>query len=388
MKIAYILHSTTPTEGATKALLPLLRGLIERGCKPFVVAPNANGICGELQRESIPVLSLVYRPATYTYHRTIKDWLLFLPRTVARLWVNRMATNRLAKWLMANSIDIVHTNVSIIDIGYRAALQANIPHVYHLREYGDMDFGLRYFPSKRHFLSMLNNATTYSICITRDIQRHHCQNGNPRSRVIYDGVFPSKSQMPQNERAPFFLYAGRIEPAKGLDLLLKAYADYARHATSAMPLLVAGRDSHAAYYDELKAFIGREQLSDKVKFLGEVTNLPELMQQARALIIPSRHEGFGLCMPEAMFNGCLCIANNTAGSREQMDNGLAEMGEEIALRYTSTSELSRILADVASRSSDTDLPMTTRAFQCVNRLYSTQTNINNVFHFYNHILTT
>lgn len=40
-----------------------------------------------------------------------------------------------------------------------------------------------------------------------------------------------------------------------------------------------------------------------------------------ALIVPSPFEAFGLITAEAMFNKCLVIGRDTAGTKEQFDNG-------------------------------------------------------------------
>ena len=51
------------------------------------------------------------------------------------------------------------------------------------------------------------------------------------SRVIYDGVLSQMNALPKSEgKKEYFLYAGRIQPAKGLDQLLLAYSIYARKA--------------------------------------------------------------------------------------------------------------------------------------------------------------
>lgn len=45
------------------------------------------------------------------------------------------------------------------------------------------------------------------------------------------------------------------------------------------------------------------------------------MNRATALIVPSPFEAFGLITAEAMFNKCLVIGKDTAGTKEQFDNG-------------------------------------------------------------------
>ena len=110
------------------------------------------------------------------------------------------------------------------------------------------------------------------------------------------------------------------------------------------------------------------------------------MADARALIVPSRHEGFGLCMPEAMFNRCLVIAHDTAGTKEQLDNGVQLSGHEIDLRFSSVVQLAQHLLDVSSATPDTYKEMTQRSFLVVNQLYNTEATSNKTLQFYNEIL--
>ena len=44
-----------------------------------------------------------------------------------------------------------------------------------------------------------------------------------------------------------------------------------------------------------------------------------------------------------MYNHCLVIGRNTAGTKEQFDNGLDQTGEEIGLRFDSDLELKTLM---------------------------------------------
>ena len=389
MRIAYILSATIPNGGATKAFVSLLQGLTKKGVEPFIVCPDEDGIYNEFVAMGIPTLALTYRPATYPYLRTIKDKLLFLPRTIARLLVNIKAARSLTRWLKDHHVEMIHTNVGIIDIGFKASRNLGIPHIYHIREYADKDFGMHYFPRKRSFQKQLRKSHSYSICITKDIQNYHREKDHVSSRVIYDGVHPATTTYPKEEKQGYLLYAGRIEPAKGLDLLLKAYTKVIRDCgkDSLPPLWVAGHIQQPLFHHELKQYIEDENIDGKVRWLGEVENIKEFMRHAQALVIPSRSEGFGLCMPEAMFEGCLCIAHNTGGTKEQLDNGRKLKRKEIALGYNSTNELAEILKNLFNgtiKKEETDV-MIADAFEVVNKLYSTEADAENVFKFYKEI---
>ena len=127
-------------------------------------------------------------------------------------------------------------------------------------------------------------------------------------------------------------------------------------------------------------------ITDQVKFLGLCKDILPLYQNAKALIVPSLFEGFGFITAEAMFSGCLVIGNDTAGTKEQFDNGLEMTGEEIALRYTKQEELVQHLIDVTNNPTRHYEPMILRAQQVVAQLYSTEKHAERVYEFYNYIL--
>lgn len=385
MKVAFVLNTTIPLNGATKAFLSLAQGLQARGVQICVVVPDSRGICPDLQQKDVPVLVLNYRPCTYTYLRTWRDALLFLPRMTARMVVNRQSTRKLAAWLKSEKVDLVHTNVGVIRIGFDAARLAGIPHVYHIREYADK-IGLHYFPTKSSFLKQLHKPSSYSICITHAIQDYYGQTGRNTSCVAYDAACSYRSHMPDCQKEDYFLYVGRIEPVKGLDFLLEAYADYVSEVAQPLPLWVAGGCDRPAYMDRLQRIMVEKHLEKNVHMMGERHDVERLMLHARAIIIPSTFEGFGFCMPEAMSNGCLAIGRETSGTQEQMDNGVNHTGGEIALRFVTRRQLATHLIDVTTQPQSDFEPYRLRAFQTVNALYTPEASASKVFNFYQKII--
>ena len=385
MNVAYILHSTEPTDGATKAFLTMMDGLRAYGVKPFVVVPDKGELFFELSKKQIPTLVVNYRPSAYPYCHTVKQRLLFLTRLAARIFVNHKATKAIRQFLLDNKIDIVHSNSGIIRIGFDAAQKAGIPHICHIREYADK-IGIRYFPSQASFVRQLSQPRSYSICITKAIQQHYRQNGRDDvSRVIYDGVLSEIAVMPMADTKEYFLFAGRIQPAKGLDQLLTAFKRYVESTDKPLHLKVAGGSADKAYYNRMAKYVAENALGDKVEFLGSRNDVAALMREARALIVSSPFEGFGFCMPEAQQQGCLVIGRNTSGTKEQMDNALEMTGQEIALRYDTTEELTKLLQEVASCPISDYAGYTRKAFEVVNQLYTKEKHVQEVWNFYQDI---
>lgn len=384
MNVAYILSSATG--GGFKSFINSLDELMKKGLSPLVVLPMENEIHTLLSSRGIPTIIVKYRYNTYPPCTTMKDKLFFIPKLIARVAVNYYAVCIISKMLSDKNVDIIHTNVSIIGIGHYIAQKLHIPHIYHVREYGDLDFGYKYFPTRKHFIKQLSDD--YSIFITKDIQKYFLQDQNSKSSVIYNGIQEKESKLPEKTNNDFFLYLGDVLPAKGTDILVKAYSKYLGITKKPLPLYIVGRIANNSYAEEIHRYIQKCNMENKVFFLPKQKDVKALIRNACAIVIPSIKEGFGRCMPEAMFAGCLAIANNSGGSKEQLDNALKLTGQEIALHYESPSELSGLLLQAEKMTKEEKEKYTRQAFFVVNELYSNEENGNNVYAFYKHVLNT
>jgi len=112
--------------------------------------------------------------------------------------------------------------------------------------------------------------------------------------------FSIPSPEPPRER-PYLLFVGNIEPKKGLETLLDAYARTA--ASLGLDLVLAGRPGWRC--EPLLARLRQWCGPGRVTLLGRVSDaaLVRLYQDAWAFVFPSRCEGFGMPLLEAMEAG-------------------------------------------------------------------------------------
>lgn len=114
----------------------------------------------------------------------------------------------------------------------------------------------------------------------------------------------------------FLIYVGGISPHKNLGVLVDAF-----HRLVADPRFAAHKlvlvgdykgDVFFSHYAELKADVEQRGLADRVLFTGFVpdSELVVLYNLARALVLPSLEEGFGLPAVEAMACGTPVIASD------------------------------------------------------------------------------
>ncbi|CAM3640841.1 glycosyltransferase family 1 protein [Mucilaginibacter galii] len=102
----------------------------------------------------------------------------------------------------------------------------------------------------------------------------------------------------------YVLTVGTIEERKNLLLLAKSLL----HTKGSVPLIVVGKPTE--YLDKVKAFINANNLTQRVIFLHDVSfdELPALYQMATLFVYPSRYEGFGIPVLEAINSGVPVIA--------------------------------------------------------------------------------
>jgi D-inositol-3-phosphate glycosyltransferase len=124
--------------------------------------------------------------------------------------------------------------------------------------------------------------------------------------------------LPAKER--IVLFVGRIEPLKGIDVLLRAVS----HLDGRFRVLVIGGDGKdVARKAELAALAAELRIADKVTFLDAVPHgeLPLYYNAADICVVPSYYESFGLVAVEAMACGVPVIASRVGGLKETVRDG-------------------------------------------------------------------
>ena len=384
MKILFILSGTTSFGGATKSFLNLIEYLKSHGTEIFIVCPDKKGIYNFLLENGFNTFQIPYNFSTRPTIKNFKDVIKFVPRLVKRKLINWKASTKLSHLVSKISPDIIHTNSSVIKIGYDVSLQHNIPHIFHIREYGDIDFNL----DTSYITNIISEGRSYSISITKDIAKHKNIFNSFYNSVIYNGIVKNEKIRFNKTKQDFFLFAGRIEPTKGLDELIDAYADYLNCSKKKYKLVIAGgiQGQYKSFYESLCNKISDYKISEFVEWVGERTDIEDYMYHAAATIIPSYNEGFGRVMVEAMTNGSLCIARNTGGSKEQLDNGRKICKKEIALPFNTKYELTKQLIKVSDTPTSELSEIIMRSQEVIQTLYSQDTYGDKTLQLYNKIL--
>lgn len=102
----------------------------------------------------------------------------------------------------------------------------------------------------------------------------------------------------------FLLYVGTIEKRKNLILIAKALSFLPKE----IKCVVIGKKT--SYFHQVNQFLEAEGLKERVIFLSDIPfpDLPPLYQSAEVFLYPSRFEGFGIPILEALCSGTPVIA--------------------------------------------------------------------------------
>ena len=118
------------------------------------------------------------------------------------------------------------------------------------------------------------------------------------------------------------LYVGRIEPLKGLDILLRAVALLNDTADTNL-IIVGGNLDGDAELERLKTLALSLNISDIVTFTGSVNQeeLPAYYSSADVFVLPSWYESFGLVALEAMSCGTPVVVSRVGGLKTFVEHG-------------------------------------------------------------------
>jgi glycosyltransferase involved in cell wall biosynthesis len=125
---------------------------------------------------------------------------------------------------------------------------------------------------------------------------------------------------PVAARPPLVLFIGQLVPRKGFDLLARAMPAVLRAVPEARFVLVSHNRSGEA---ELRALIAAGGVGDRVELLGRVSEAEKLRLLGEAAVVaaPSRYEGFGIPLIEAMAAGAPVVTTDVTAGNEVIAHG-------------------------------------------------------------------
>ena len=194
-----------------------------------------------------------------------------------------------------------------------------------------MDYALRRNPWKRWLYA---SAVDGVVCVSGAVRREVLGLGVPpaRARLIHDGVdsgrfaglafsaarAPARARLGLDPDALVGVTAASLHRRKGQDILLEALALLApRLAGRRLQWVLAGQGPEL---DRLRAQAARLPDGLSVLFPGRVQPVEDLLAAADLFCLPSRREGLGVALLEAMAAGLPVVAARVGGMIEAIED--------------------------------------------------------------------
>jgi glycosyltransferase involved in cell wall biosynthesis len=281
--------------GAETSLLEVIPALTERGIRTSIVTifSDDGGLEGRLE-------ALRFTPTRLKYRDPLG--LVLELRNIIR----------------SEHPDLLHTTLLFANlVGRIAARTARLPVVTTL---ANQDYGPEHRANSPygawsvraiHAADMLTvPLTTRFHAISVDVAKvmsHRLRIPKDRIQVVYRGRDPGRLGTPTPDRrlrtrtalsidakTPVVLSVGRLDRQKGIDTTIDAFGRLTKRMPDAI-LLIAGRQGNASAEVQAKA-----RGYPAIRLLGHRTDVPDLMCAADVLSFPSRWEGLGGALVEAM----------------------------------------------------------------------------------------
>lgn len=225
-------------------------------------------------------------------------------------------------WRRRDDFDAVHVHIAKNLAAVAGLLRPFMPWTLTIKVSGAWEFKggildperIRY-PVARFYNWCIRRADTMQ-CISEQTREMLAEAGYPRSmlRLIPNAVDLERYAAPENGRrdpgAPLeFVYVGRLERVKGVDVLVDAWARSGLASRAHLTIAGSGREREALEEQARQAGVAAS-----IDFLGAVDDVPVRLARAAIYVQPSRMEGLSNAMLEAMAVGLPIVATRCSGS--------------------------------------------------------------------------
>ena len=222
------------------------------------------------------------------------------------------ALRSLRSLLQRDRVDIVHTHNTYAHFyGTVAASWAGVRSVINSQH--GRGCGPR---AKDKLLFRLANLKTSRVVGVSEDAAALCRGEDPwaatKTKVIWNGIDTSRFVYRGPAQSPVAISVARLSPEKDFPTLLQATAIVVRSVPE-FKLMMIGNGSERARLEALTKSLGIEP---NVEFLGERSDVPELLAQAGFFVSSSKSEGISLTILEAMAVGLPVVTTRVGGNPE------------------------------------------------------------------------
>ncbi len=286
--------------------------LRQRHIETVVVMPQGDSTYSRrLAEHGIPHRVIPLRRVRKSRHpRDHLAWLLdFIPSII-----------RLRRLIRELDIDAVHTNGALNTQAAIASRLARRPVVWHLN---DVDTPARI---ARLMAPVMGRISSAVVLASEAVGRHYWPGGPPpATTIIYAPVdtelYGQAGTGAADESMAVVGTVGNLNPSKGQDVLIQAFARPARaHPRARLKIIGAPLATRQAYHQRLWRLTEELGIGEQVDFLGHQTDIPATMASLTVYVQASRADACPMTLLEAMASGRPSIGTRVGGIPEIIED--------------------------------------------------------------------
>ena len=238
---------------------------------------------------------------------------------------NKDALAIVEKQLNLSEYDLIHTNSNRDGIGALIAQKHNIPHIWHLREFGKEDYDTVFLPP--YNIDFMNQSTTRFVAISKAVEKAWKDKGLDKAKItqIYNGINtgliksdPEREQFKSKQLK--MVFTGTVCAAKGQNEVIEAIGLLSEEEKKMVSVDFYG-EGVPEYINSLRKRAAALGVENRIRFLGHCDNIGSRLKDYNVGLVCSRSEAFGRITPEHMAAGLITLACDTGANPELIDNG-------------------------------------------------------------------
>ncbi len=194
--------------------------------------------------------------------------------------------------------------------------------------------------------------------------------------IVYNGIDLSMYSInKKSHKSINIACVARIVPKKkGQDTLIRAMGIVKEKYPNVKCYFVGDTDNTDEKI-KLNKLVKENNVENQIVFMGNLDNIPKFLETIDIFVMPSRYEGFGLALIEAMASKIPVIASNIDGPKEIIkDNKYGTLFES-----ESVEDLAKKIIKVIESNDEIKIE---KAYKYVNNNYSIKEMVNNLSNIY------
>jgi glycosyltransferase involved in cell wall biosynthesis len=309
MKILQIVPSISLVYGGPSQMIRgLAAGLAQAGAEVMVLTTDANGDSGQPPLD-VPLGTAIDQDGYQVIHFACRPFRRYKFSLELLQWLYRHGRD----------YDVIHIHAlfsPISSMGAWVARRIGVPYI--LRPLGTLDpadLQKKKLP-KQLYAALLEGPNLKGAAAVHFTSKQEAATSERFGATTTDWIYPLGVQLPEaqgnprqqynlDEDWPIVLFMSRIDPKKGLDLLIPALEKLAQELPPFYFVLAGGNPQDPDYEAQIRQRLATSTLNDRTRPLGFVSGGAKtaLLAAADLFVLPSYYENFGIAVAEAMHVG-------------------------------------------------------------------------------------